>query len=71
MVIIMNELIEKLAVKSLINVGGELIFSKEKFAQLIAEECVKICNNDNWEDQQGWGQHYAQQIQQKFKIKEH
>ena len=37
---IMNEQIEKLAVQSLVNHGGELIFSKEKFAELIVKECA-------------------------------
>ena len=36
----MSNLIEKLAVQSLVNVGGELIFSKEKFAELIVWECA-------------------------------
>jgi hypothetical protein len=38
----MNERIEKLAVQSLVEHRGELIFSKEKFAQLIVADCVKI-----------------------------
>ena len=36
----MNKQIEKLAVQSLVNHGGELIFSKEKFAELIVQECA-------------------------------
>ena len=35
-------LLEKLAVQSLVEHKGELIFSKEKFAQLIVADCVKI-----------------------------
>ena len=38
----MSNLIEKLAVQSLVNVGGELIFSKEKFAELIVLEATDI-----------------------------
>jgi len=37
-----NKLIEKLAVQSLVDHGGELIFSKEKFVELIVEECVSL-----------------------------
>jgi len=43
-----NKLIEKLAVQSLVYVdtglddGKELIFSKEKFAELIVRECANI-----------------------------
>lgn len=45
-----NKLIEKLAVQSLVYVdtgladGKELIFSKEKFAEMIISECADICN---------------------------
>jgi hypothetical protein len=45
-----NKLIEKLAVQSLVYVdtgladGKELIFSKEKFAEMIIGECADICN---------------------------
>lgn len=35
-------LIEKLAVQSLVDYNGELIFSKEKFAELIIGECMDI-----------------------------
>ena len=34
--------LEKLAVKSLVEHDGELIFSKEKFAELIVRECAKV-----------------------------
>ena len=37
-----NKLIEKLAVESLVDHGGELIFSKEKFAELIVKDCIEI-----------------------------
>ncbi len=53
----MTKLIDELAVKSLIYVdtglddGKEMIFSKEKFAELIVRECMAVCisrsgNND-------------------------
>ena len=46
-------LLEKFAAQSLVYVdtglsdGNELIFSKEKFAELIVKECVGICNDTN------------------------
>ena len=36
-----NPLIEKLAVQSLVAHGGELVFSKERFAELIVADCLK------------------------------
>ena len=33
-------MLEKFAAQSLVELDGELIFSKEKFAQLIIAECV-------------------------------
>ena len=40
-------LLERFAAQSLVNHGGELIFSKEKFAELIVremvDECAKVC----------------------------
>ena len=45
--------IEKLAVQSLVAHGGELIFSKERFAELIVKECVQVldtCHVDIAED---------------------
>lgn len=38
----MSKLIEKLAVQSLVEHGGELIFSKERFAELIVQECATL-----------------------------
>ena len=35
-------LLEKLAVQSLVEHDGELIFSKEKFAELIVKECGQV-----------------------------
>ena len=33
-------MLEKFAAQSLVDHGGELIFSKEKFAELIVGECI-------------------------------
>jgi len=40
----------------------------ERFAELIVRECVQICQNNDWEDQQGWGNHYAKNIKKKFGV---
>lgn len=37
-------MLEKFAAQSLVEHDGELIFSKEKFAELIAKECAGICD---------------------------
>ena len=36
-------MLEKFAAQSLVEYDGELIFSKEKFAELIVRECVQVC----------------------------
>ena len=38
-------MLEKFAAQSLVEHDGELIFSKEKFAELIVQECSKIVLN--------------------------
>ena len=39
-------MLERFAAQSLVEHDGELIFSKEKFAELIVKECVAIVWND-------------------------
>ena len=36
-------MLEKFAARSLVEHNGELIFSKEKFAELIVRECIGCC----------------------------
>ena len=36
-------MLEKFAAQSLVEYDGELIFSKEKFAELIVRECAEKC----------------------------
>jgi len=36
-------MLEKFAAQSLVDYEGELIFSKEKFAELIVRECMAMC----------------------------
>ena len=37
-------MLEKFAAQSLVEYDGELIFSKEKFAELIVRECANHCD---------------------------
>jgi len=39
-------MLEKFAAQSLVEYDGELIFSKEKFAELIVRECATVCINE-------------------------
>ena len=54
-------LLEKFAAQSLVEHNGELIFSKEKFTELIVFECTKAVMDGTKE-----GDHYAQRIEQHF-----
>lgn len=38
-------MLEKFAAQSLVEYNGEIIFSKEKFAELIVKECANIVNS--------------------------
>jgi hypothetical protein len=38
-------MLERFAAQSLVEYDGELIFSKEKFAELIVRECVQAVKN--------------------------
>jgi hypothetical protein len=40
-------MLEKFAAQSLVESDGELIFSKEKFAELIVRECIEACSRAN------------------------
>jgi hypothetical protein len=37
-------MLERFAAQSLVELDGELIFSKEKFAELIVRECANHCD---------------------------
>lgn len=39
-------MLEKFAAQSLVEHDGELIFSKEKFAELIVRECIDYCGEN-------------------------
>ena len=40
-------MLERFAAQSLVEHDGELIFSKEKFAELIVQECLEACSRAN------------------------
>ncbi len=40
-------MLERFAAQSLVEYDGELIFSKEKFAELIVRECLEACSRAN------------------------
>jgi hypothetical protein len=42
-------MLEKFAAQSLVEYEGELIFSKEKFAELIVLECAKLNKHQSYE----------------------
>ena len=57
-------MLEKFAAQSLVEYEGELIFSKEKFAELIVAEMLQTC-----EDHPGWsGRMIGEQIKQHFGV---
>ena len=68
-------MLEKFAAQSLVEHDGELIFSKEKFAELIVKECIGCCEQvisdpvpksvDTFE--QG-GNHCIDEIKQHFEV---
>ena len=39
-------MLEKFAAQSLVESDGELVFSKEKFAELLVRECATVCINE-------------------------
>jgi len=48
-------MLERFAAQSLVEYDGELIFSKEKFAELIVRECVSIvAKRKNQAIDDGW-----------------
>jgi hypothetical protein len=59
-------MLEKFAAQSLVEYDGELIFSKEKFAELIVKEMLQTC-----EDHPAWtGRMIGEQIKEHFGVEE-
>ena len=68
-------MLERFAAQSLVEYDGELIFSKEKFAELIVKECAAIINDIPSSPQGSWSDGYyegcrdsAKQIKQHFGV---
>jgi len=59
-------MLERFAAQSLVELDGELIFSKEKFAELIVRECLDQCYNRGMNDEL-----YAGQLKAAAYIEEH
>lgn len=57
-------MLERFAAQSLVDHGGELIFSKEKFARLIVKECA------NWLEENGSMVEVAMEMKQHFGVEE-
>jgi len=66
-------MLEKFAAQSLVEHDGELIFSKEKFAELIVRECAEVCHKLA-EDSDSYvvhdGDTCAEQIKKHFGVEE-
>jgi hypothetical protein len=58
-------MLEKFAAQSLVEHDGELIFSKEKFAELIVRECVGIAD-----EYDGVGSTIVSRIKKHFGVEE-
>ena len=61
-------MLERFAAQSLVESDGELIFSKEKFAELIVRECIDWCNAHARDD--GTAQRIAEDIKKHFGVEE-
>jgi len=60
-------MLEKFAAQSLVEHDGELIFSKEKFAELIVEECAMVIEKNLYKNI-GWNT--SRKVKQHFGIEE-
>ena len=63
-------MLEKFAAQSLVELDGELIFSKEKFAELIIRECVDIAYDYDAPKMSGPGMIIAGRIETHFGVNE-
>ena len=63
-------MLEKFAAQSLVEYNGELIFSKEKFAELIVRECSNIACEYDAPKMSGPGMIIAGRIEQHFGVEE-
>ena len=58
-------MLEKFAAQSLVELDGELVFSKEKFALLIVQECIDIAEQTRYD-----GKVVAERIKFVFGVEE-
>ncbi len=63
-------MLEKFAAQSLVEHDGEMIFSKEKFAELIVRECTEIAYEYDAPKMSGPGMIVANRIQAHFRLDE-
>lgn len=63
-------MLERFAAQSLVEYDGELIFSKEKFAELIVRECMTIAQEYDGAKLGGPGLIIAMRIEQHFGVEE-
>ena len=61
-------MLERFAAQSLVEHDGELIFSKEKFAELIVRECMDIAYEYDAPKMSGPGMIIAGRIEQHFGV---
>jgi len=63
-------MLEKFAAQSLVEHDGELIFSKEKFAELIVRECIDIAYEYDAPKMSGPGMIIGNRIEEHFGVTE-
>jgi len=63
-------MLEKFAAQSLVEYDGELIFSKEKFAELIVRECIDIAYEYDAPKMSGPGMIIGNRIEEHFGVTE-
>ncbi len=63
-------MLERFAAQSLVEHDGELIFSKEKFAELIVQECVDIAYKYDEPKLSGPGMIIGNRIEEHFGVEE-
>jgi hypothetical protein len=63
-------MLERFAAQSLVEHEGELIFSKEKFAELIVRECIDIAYEYDAPKMSGPGMIIGNRIEEHFGVEE-
>ena len=63
-------MLERFAAQSLVESDGELVFSKEKFADMIVQECMDIAYEYDAPKMSGPGMIIANRIKQYFGVEE-